>query len=166
MGCWSGKFNSNELEWIPDFEGDIEPALTAMIEALKDDHRVVRICALETVAAFGEKAKDAVPILSKWLDSDDEFSHVSAAGHILMIDPSKSEELIPILVESLASDDFVIQCQAAWLLGQLGEYAEEAVPALKRMLNNGDSFIRWEVTEALQKITGDATDAAISGQSR
>jgi hypothetical protein len=97
-----------------------EPALPAMIEALKDPHRIVRICALEPVAAFGAKAIDAVPILLKWIGSDDEFSHVSAIGHILMIDPSRADELLPILVESLDSDDFVIQCQTAWLLGQLG----------------------------------------------
>ena len=106
---------------------DTEPALPAMIEALKDPHRIVRICALEPVAAFGEKAMDAVPILEKWIGSDDEFSHVTAMSHILMIDPSKADELLPVLVESLGSDDFGIQCQTTWLLGELGELAGDAV---------------------------------------
>ena len=142
-----------------------EPALPAMIEALKDPHRIVRICALEPVAAFGAKAMDAVPILLKWIGSDDEFSHVSAIGHILKIDPTKADELIPVLVEALEGNDFVIQRHAAWLLGQLGELAVEAVPALKRMLDDEDSSARRVVGEALQEITGDATDAAVS-QSR
>jgi len=48
---------------------------------------------------------DAVPILENWIGTDDEFSHVTAIGHILMIDPSKADELLPILIESLESDD-------------------------------------------------------------
>ena len=140
-----------------------EPALPAMIRAFEDPHRIVRICALGPVAAFGEKALDAVPILEKWIGIDDKFSHVSAIGHILMIDPSKADELLPVLVESLESNDFMIQCQAAWLLGQLGELAVEAVPALNRMLE--DSSVRRVVGEALQEITGDAADAAVN-QSR
>jgi len=143
------------LKILEHFEGDTKLALPAMIEALKDDHRIVRICAIEPVASFGEKAQQAVPILEKWIGSDDEFSHVSAAGNILMIDPSKADELIPILVESMESNDFVIQCQASWLLGQLGELARDVVPALNRMLADEDSFIRSAASEALQKITGD-----------
>ena len=142
--------------------GNTEPALPAMIEALKDDHRIVRICALEPVAAFGEKAKAAVPILLKWIGSEDKFSHVTAIGHILMIDRSRADDLLPVLIESLGSD-YVIQRHAAWLLGQLGELARDAVPALKWMLE--DSSVRRIVGEALQEITGDATVATVS-QSR
>ena len=66
-----------------------EPALPAMISALADPHRIVRIAALEPVAAFGAKAMDAVPILEKWIGSDDEFSPVSAAEHIRSIPLSR-----------------------------------------------------------------------------
>ena len=38
--------------------------------------------AIGPVVSFGEKANSAVPILEKWIGSDDEFSHVTAAGHI------------------------------------------------------------------------------------
>ena len=109
------------LKILEQFEGNTEPALPAMMNALKDPHRIVRICALGPVASFGEKAMDAVPILEKWIRSDDEFCHVSAAGHVLLIDPSKSKELLPVLLKALESDDFGIRCQTAWLLGQLGQ---------------------------------------------
>ena len=85
------------LKILEDCEGDTEAALPAMIRALEDEDRIVRIAALEPVAAFGEKAMSAVPILLKWIESDDEFSRVSAAGHVLMIDPSKADEMIPVL---------------------------------------------------------------------
>ena len=72
-----------------------------MISAMTDPHRIVRITALEPVASFGVKAMDAVPILEKWIGIDDEFSHVTAIGHISMIAPSKADELLPVLVECL-----------------------------------------------------------------
>ena len=111
------------LKIIEDCEGDTEPALPVMIKALDDADRIVRIAAVGPVAAFGEKAMDAVPILEKWIGTEDEFSHVTAIGHILMIDPSRAGELLPSLSEFLESGDYGIRCQAAWLLGQLGELA-------------------------------------------
>ena len=38
-----------------------------MIKALEYPHRIVRVCALEPVATFGEKAMDSVPILETWI---------------------------------------------------------------------------------------------------
>ena len=154
------------LKVLEYFEGDTEAALSAMIRALEDPQRIVRIAAVGPVAAFGEKAKSAVPILMRWLDSDDKFSRVSAIGHVLQIDPTKVDELLPILVEALESDDCVIQCQSVWLLGQLGELAREAVPVLKRMVDDENSFIRREAREALKEISGDGSVAARSDQSR
>ena len=81
----------------------------------------MRIAALEPVANFGAKAKSAVPILETWLSTDDDFSKVSAAGHIMMIDDSRREEMLPILTKALSSDNMMISRQAEWLLSELGE---------------------------------------------
>tara|TARA_R110002095_G_scaffold89232_4_gene77873 strand:- start:2892 stop:3509 length:618 start_codon:yes stop_codon:yes gene_type:complete len=150
------------LKILEHFDGNTEPALPTMIEDLEDDHRIVRICALTPVASFGEKAIDGIPILEKWIGSDDEFCHVSAAGHILMIDPSKADELVPVLLKALESDDIGIRCQTAWLLGQLGEIAKEAMPALKRMLDDENSSVRYVAADALRDMTdNDITHVAI-----
>ena len=89
---------------------------TFEVSSADDPRRIVRIAAIGPVAAIGAKVADADSILEKWIGSDDEFSHVTAAGHILMIDPTKPEELLPVLIEALQSDDFGIRCQTAWLL--------------------------------------------------
>lgn len=146
------------LKILEECEEDTEPALPAMIKALGDSDRIVRIAAIGPVAAFKEKAIDAVPILEKWIGADDEFSHVTGIGHILMIDPTRADQLLPVLITSLGSDDYGIRCQAAWLLGQLGELARDAVPALERMLAD-DATMRLVVSEALMEITGEASDA-------
>jgi HEAT repeat protein len=108
------------VEVLRELGPKAEAVLPAVIRALEDSDRIVRIASLEPVAAFGEKAMDAVPILEKWLSNSPEFDKVSAAGHILMIDPSKSDEMMPFIDEALASDNTMIQRQAEWLLDQLG----------------------------------------------
>ncbi|QDT24391.1 HEAT repeat domain-containing protein [Gimesia chilikensis] len=141
------------LKILEHIDQNTEPALPAMIEALEDDHRTVKIAALTPVASFGAKAIDAVPILEKWIGSDDEFSHVSAAGHILMIDPTRSKELLSVLLKALESDDIGIRCQTAWLLGQLGELERDVVPALERMLDDENSSVRSVAADAILDIT-------------
>lgn len=140
------------LKILEHFDGNTKPALPAMIRALQDPHRIVRICALAPVTRLGTKAIDAVPILMKLIGSDDEFSHVSAAGHILMIDPTRSEELVPVLFKALESDNIGIRCQTAWLLGQIGEIAKEAMPELKRLLNDENSSVRCVAAEAIESV--------------
>ena len=76
---------------------------------------------------FGEKSMEAVPILEKWLSGDDEVSRVSAAGHILMVDPSRSDDMMPELMRALASENTAIQRQARWLLDELTPSAGNAV---------------------------------------
>jgi hypothetical protein len=108
------------VEILRELGPKAEPVLPTMIRALEDENRIVRIASLEPVAAFGEKAMDAVPILEKWRSNSPEFDKVSAAGHILMIDPSKTVEMMPFLDEALASENTMIQRQAQWLLDELG----------------------------------------------
>lgn len=96
-----------------------EAALPAMIEALADESRLVRIAALEPVALFGIKAKDAVPILEQWLAfKDDEFSRVSAAGHIAMIDSTRVAEMSQVLRAAIDGNGMATK-QAEWLLKEL-----------------------------------------------
>jgi hypothetical protein len=147
-----------------------EPSLSSKLleipTPISNPERTVRISALAPVSKQGARAMNAIPILKTWLNGEGEFSHVSAIGHVLMIDPTNADELLPVLLKALESDDFGIRCQAAWLLGELGELAEEAVPKLKRMLDDDDSCIRRVASEALQEIMGEKTDGAVSDQSR
>jgi len=69
-----------------------------------------------------------------------------------MIDPTRSKELLPVLLKTLESDDIGIRCQTAWLLGQLGEITNDAVPALKRMLEDEDSSVRRVAAEAIESV--------------
>ena len=67
-----------------------EPALSALIEALNDEDRIVRVAAVYAVVNFGHKAIAAISILETWLDCGDEFSQVAAAA-IIRIDPATGD---------------------------------------------------------------------------
>ncbi len=85
------------------------------------------------VAACGERAKPAVPILEQWLSSNDKFCRVTAAGHLLMIDPSRSDEMMPDLMKALANENTVIQRQARSLLDELTPFpGQPQNPALTK----------------------------------
>jgi HEAT repeat protein len=139
-----------------------EPALPALIKVLEDSDRVARILAADLVGRFGEKAKAAVPILETWIGSKDQSSHVKALGNIMMIDPSRVDDLLPLLIDTLQSDDGRIQCEAVWMAGSLGELAQAAIPVLKRLLHH-HSTVSMSASDAIHEITGDPTDAIMVG---
>lgn len=137
------------LEVLGEWDGDTTAALSAMISALDDPDRIVRIAAVGPVSQHAEKAEDAVPILVKWLDTDDQHSRLTAATLILRIDPSKAVEMMPVLRSGMESDDTGIRCLAAWLLSGLRDVTPDALPLLRLMLGDEDEFVRSVVEEEL-----------------
>jgi HEAT repeat protein len=135
-------------------EREAEPALPHLIEALKDKDRLVRVTAVGCISAFGNEAAAAIPILETWLDGHDEFSVVAAAAAIIRIDTSRADDVLPVLIHALDSDDYGIQCHAAWSIGRIGELAREAIPALRQMRGE-ESTLKHLADEAIKTITGE-----------
>ena len=81
-----------------------------------------------------------------------EFAEVTAAAAIVRIDSGRAD-VLPVLINALESDDFGIRCHAAWSTGQLGAVAREALPALRRMLDEEPSSLRRLAHDAIESIT-------------
>jgi HEAT repeat protein len=151
------------LSLLDVLEDKSEPALPALIKVLKDSDRVARILAANLAGRFGQKAKAAVPILETWVGSKDRSSHIKALGNIMMIDPSRVDDLLPLLIDTLQSEeDGIFLIEAVWMIGSLGEMALAAIPALKRRLHD-HSTVSVEASDAIHRITGDPTDAIMVG---
>jgi HEAT repeat protein len=134
--------------------GDMaEAALPALIDTLNDPDRIVRVAAVAPILGFGRKALAAIPVLETWLCCGDEFSEVTAAAAIIRIDAALVDDVLPVLIDALESDDYGVRCNAVWHLGQLGSVTRRAVPALKRLLD--DESISHLVGEAIASITGE-----------
>lgn len=140
-------------EVLGEMGDEAEEALPAMIRSLEDSDRIVRIAAVYAVVDFAKRSIAAIPILETWLDGDDEFSCVAAAAAIIRIDPSRAGDVLPILVDALESD-YGIQCHAAWSIGQIGDVAREAIPALRQMRGE-ESTLEYLASEAIKNITGE-----------
>ena len=150
------------LSLLDVLEDKSEPALPALIKVLKDSDRVARILAANLAGRFGQKAKAAVPILETWVGSKDRSSHIKALGNIMMIDPTRAVDLLPVLTEALESDDDRMRREAIWVIGSLGELARAAIPALKPLLDD-HSTVSMSASDAIHEITDDPTDAIMVG---
>jgi len=144
-----------------EMDTDDESLLPAMLKALEDSNKSVRHGAAGFVTRFGEKAKAAIPILQSWIENGDELIRILAAGSVLKIDPSKSGDLLPVLIDALDSDG-IEQFEAIGQLERLGEMSQAAVPSLKRLLHE-DSTVSLSAGDAIHAITGDPSGSITVG---
>lgn len=86
----------SELDPIP-------ASLPALVKALEDPDRIIRIAAVEPVARFGKKAEAAVPTLETWLEDEREYVRIAAARAIGLIDAAKIPEIMPVLLDGRES---------------------------------------------------------------
>jgi len=133
----------------------IEASLPALVSALEDPDRIVRIASVEPVARFGKKACAAIPILESWLGDEWEYVRIAAAVAIGKIDPRKIPEVMPVLLDGLKSEVHLDQLNAVAALGDLGETGSEALPMLGKMLNDRNAVTRLEAASTISKITGE-----------
>ena len=134
--------------------------VAALIDQLKSDDRAERLFAARQLADFDEKAKAAIPILKKWIEGEDRYSHVTALGTIIGIDKTEADALLPLLIDALEFDGLE-QWQAMLQIQSLGELA---VPALERLSGGDDTTVCWQASDALYEITGDDSSVIKVGQ--
>jgi hypothetical protein len=82
------------------------------------------------------------------------YSHVTALGAIIWIDKTEADALIPLLIDALQFDGLE-QWQAVSQLQSLGKLAQPAIPALERLVDEGDTTVCSQASVALYQITGD-----------
>jgi len=112
-------------------EGALASALGAHASAL------VRAECAAALGALGPAGRSAVPALLTALGDPSEAVRAAAARALARIGP-KAED-VPRLAEALGNADGYVVAFAAWSLGNLGEAAQEAVPALARALSRDDT---------------------------
>ena len=120
--------------------------------------------AFASVAAYGAKARPALPTLLAWLNKDqDPFLPQKAADALgkLALEP---EVVVPALTKALDSRNPELVCSAAQSLGAYGPSATPAVPALIRVFNT--KGLIWHdrhiIEEALKRITN-SVPSPVSG---
>jgi HEAT repeat protein len=86
-----------------------EPAVAALIQSVADTDRLVRVAAAQCLAKFGEEAVGAVPHLLPWLHDEHEYIRIVAAVTILDLDPTKRDELMPMILAARGSGNVMVR---------------------------------------------------------
>ena len=128
----------------------------ALLEGLRGDPEPgVRAAAARALGALEPAGAPVVPVLLEALDDPHEAVRHAAAR--ALSDPRLSDADIPRLARALQSDDPYVVGFAAWRLGNLGERARPAVPALVETLDQPG--VHAVTFAALARIGPGAADA-------
>lgn len=118
----------------------------ALIGALDDPSQVVRLRAVESLAAH--ENTDAVPaLIQKLADSNAEVRRaaIDALGVL------KDARAVPALLATVQSqEDAALPLNALWALGNIGDH--QAIALLSRLRNHADPYVVYNAESALRKL--------------
>jgi hypothetical protein len=138
----------------------IEGTIQILIDNLKDADYRVRLAAVDTLEAFGNRSAAAIPSLVGALRDSNKFVRWSAARTLGKLHPREAEEVVPGLMRLLVDrEDPGVRLAAAYALEQYGEHAKAAVPYLARVINRGNKEYIIAILHAIQGIGTDAAPA-------
>lgn len=124
---------------------EAKPAMPALVAAIRDEKRGVRLAAANALVQIGA---DAVADLTEALNSDDTGTQLVAARALGQM----GTDGFPALVEALENGNMFAKFQAASVLGFMGAGANDAIPALEKLLDDSDRSVQTAAAEALKKI--------------
>jgi RNA polymerase sigma factor (sigma-70 family) len=128
------------------------PRIVAGLEpVLKNTNNLRQDMAAFVILAHQPDHTNAQAVLRRDATQGELNARISAA-HWLWQRTGETDVLFPLFLEGLKSPDSVIGQEAAGFLGNLGDHALPAVPALKAALWHKDQYVRQSAGLALRKI--------------
>jgi HEAT repeat protein len=150
---------------------DLKAAVPALVESLRDQNDAVRVEVVLALGAIGPPAREAVPRITVLLKDPNKLVRRTAASALWWID-GQAKIAVPILIEGLEDRkaDLIDRQTCVYVLGEIGDKAELAVPALIVLLRGIQKSTRTETsvelsfraTEALGRIGEPAVPALIT----
>jgi HEAT repeat protein len=128
--------------------------LPKVTDAIKNPKR--RHFAAGLIYRLGPQAAPAVPAIIEALretaaNEDDLLFRRQAQVALAAVGP-EAKDAVPVLIDSLASDDQEVRGTACYALGKIGAGAAEAVPALEKHLEGSDGASHTAAVWALLQI--------------
>jgi HEAT repeat protein len=138
---------------------DPQTAAVALTEALTNNNINVRLVAASELFEVRSNADIALamPNLIQCLkdestDKSASFDLITTAIDTLGGIHARPDIAVPALLETLTNKDFIIRMVSARALGEFGNAAISAVPALEEATNDPDNHVRKIAVVALKKI--------------
>ncbi|HIQ19709.1 MAG TPA: hypothetical protein EYH34_00515 [Planctomycetes bacterium] len=126
--------------------------VSAWIEDLRARDAAARYEAIEALGALGPAAAAALPDLEKALKDQDGLVRIMSAEALHRIAPDHGrlvQRSLGVLVDALRQGVPVLRCEAEIALAGFGR---AAVPALRRLLDEGDPAVRRSAAAVLGRI--------------
>jgi len=148
------KFRCQAADALGLFRADAAAAVPDLIGVLEHPNGNIRQRAALALGRIGAPAKEAIPALSKAIDTENLLPLyrgivVSAAVEALGgIGPDAIEDLR----KTLRHDNSYARRWAAIALGRLGPAAKAAEPDLIEALHDDDEYVRLDARRALSRI--------------
>jgi len=128
-------------------------AVESLIAALDDKGLEVAVYAAMALGEIGPPAKAAIQPLQGFVKTEkDARIRIHAAAALMRIDPQFAKSSMKILISGLTDERMFVRYNALGALGELGPLAEEAVPALQKLLQDPDERIQDDAARTLKKI--------------
>jgi HEAT repeat protein len=137
-----------------DDQALLREAVQSLVEGLKSPDPQERIAAAQALGSLKPSPEISRPILDKALQGADEATVTAALGALA----SLGAPMVPRLVDALQYEK--LRPRVAYMLGQIGPAAKDAVPALVGLLHSSHRRTREEALMALAKI-GPGAKAAV-----
>ncbi len=135
--------------------------LARWVRDLQSPDEIVRLRAAKELGKLGSAAVDAIPDLQRLLQDPDEDVRRVVASSIRAIQGSSGtvpNEAVQRLIQNLNSTDDLVRIRAAKDLAKMGNAARDAIPALRKLLQDPDEDIRRIAGNALQSIQAGGTE--------
>lgn len=131
------------------------PATEKIVSLLSDADETVAQAACYALGKIGPGAEAAVPALQQLTKSEDEFQRIAAVWALLKITPNDQEleqQAVPHLINALEDEREHVRVEAAYLLGEIGEPAKAAIPALEQARDDQSPAMQKAVATALDML--------------
>ena len=133
----------------------VEDKVKRYIVDLSDSRPSVRTRAAEALGNMGSAAAEAIPLLVKLIGNSDYYLRLHASNALEKIGSLTPELKVKRFSLDLRDSNKDVRIKAAEALCILGQDAREALPNLKKLLNDEDEIVRIAAEKAVRKIEND-----------
>jgi HEAT repeat protein len=123
-----------------------EVVTQALIAALEDSSQVVRVRAVESLAAH--ENTDAVPALIQKLSDEDAEVRQATVDALGVLADSRAVPALLAYLDDRQPGDFPLN--ALWALGNIGDH--QAISALSRLRGHSNPYVVYNAEVALRKL--------------
>ena len=141
----------------PENHPEAKPTLQSLIEQLKSADGNTRMSAAFALKELGAGAKAAVPTLVQALQTRSVQTRLpdnrwAMAEALRAIDPGQAPVIVPAMVNDLTDPNVWNRNMAAFVLGEMGSDASDAVSTLLSGLTDQDARVRLACAYALVQV--------------